>query len=57
VHNHGDEREDDQEMNQSSGYVEDSKPESPRENQNDRQGREHKPFLQERMTAAPEQPP
>jgi hypothetical protein len=38
-------------VNQSSGHMEDPKPESPSKKQNDRQGDEHNPFLQLRMTA------
>jgi hypothetical protein len=51
VQNHRDHREEDQEVDQSTSHMEDPKPESPSKKQNDRQGDEHNPFLQSRMTA------
>ena len=38
-------------MNQSSSHMKDPEPEGPRKKQNDRQGDEHNPFLQSKMTA------
>jgi hypothetical protein len=51
MQNHRDHRDNDQEVNQSSSHMEHPKPEGPSQKQNDRQGDEHKPFLQLKMTA------